>query len=124
MDDETKLKELLKTAEAQIVQLQGEKQELDAYLGDLMEQQKMEAEEMVRLTEEIWKLEELLKDVSAERDDVRLLLEGLCEDMEKIRDVAAESLKATTDKKSILNMAVKFYDVKTLADSVKFIKDG
>ena len=124
MNDEIKVKELLKNAEAQIIQLQNEKQEMDAYLGDLMEQQKAEAEEMVRLTEEIWKLEELLKDVSAERDDVRLLLEGLCEDMEKIRDVAAQSLKATTDKKSILNMAAKFYDVKTLADSVKFIKDG
>ena len=123
MSGDTKLKELLKAAEAQIVQLQQEKQEHESYLGDLMEQQKLEAEEMVRLTEEIWKLEEMLKDISAERDDVRELLKGLCEDMEKIRDVAAESLKATTDKKSIINMAVKFYDVKTLADSVTFIKE-
>ena len=122
MTDDKDVRKLLKEAEKQIVALQQEKQEVDEYLNDLMLQQKAEAEEMVRLTEQIWKLEEVLKDVSSERDDVRLLLQGLCEDMERIRDVAAETLKAAKDKKSILNMAVKFYDVKTLADSVKFIK--
>jgi len=124
MTGETEVKELLKAAEAQIVQLQEEIQGNHDYLDSLMEQQKMEAEEMARLTEQVWKLEEVLEGVSAERDDVRLLLQSLREDMEKIRDVAAETLKATKDKKSILNMAAKFYDVKTLADSVKFIKDG
>lgn len=122
MAEEEEVKELLKAAETQIVQLQEEKKGLDDFLGDMMEQQKMEAEEMVRLTEQVWKLEEVLADVSLERDDVRLLLEGLRSDMEKIRDVAAETLSATTDKKSLLNMAVKFYDVKTLADSVTFLK--
>ena len=122
MTEDEDVRALLRAAEKQIVELQKEKQDLDGYLDGLMEQQKMEAEEMVRLTEQVWKLEEALGDVAAERDDVRLLLDGLREDMEKIRDVAAESLKATTDKKSIINMAVKFYDVKTLADSVTFIK--
>lgn len=122
MAEEVEIKDLLKAAETQIIQLQKEKLELDDFMGDMMEQQKMEAEEMVRLTEQVWKLEEVLADVSLERDDVRLLLEGLRADMEKIRDVAVETLSATTDKKSLLNMAVKFYDVKTLADSVTFLK--
>ena len=124
MSDVAELKKLLAAAEAQIVHLQEEKQSLDDFMNGLMEQQKMEAEEMVRLTEQVWKLEALLEDVSLERDDVRLLLQGLCSDMEKIRDVAADTLKAASkDKDSILKMAVKFYDVKTLADSVTFLKD-
>lgn len=123
MSDEMEAKELLRAAEVQIVHLQEDKENQDAFINDLMESQKLEAEELVRLTEQIWKLEAALEDVAAERDDVRLLLMGLRDDMVKIRDVAAESLKSATDKQSILNMAVKFYDVKTLADSVKFIKD-
>ena len=90
MADEAQLKELLKAAEAQIVLLQEEKQGLDDYLNSLMEQQIMEAAELVRLTEKVWKLEALLEDVAAERDDVRLVLQSLRQDMEKIRDVAAE----------------------------------
>jgi len=123
MTDETDIKKLLKAAEEQIVHLQEEKKEFEDYIDGLMQQQKMEAEEMVRLTEQVWKLEAVLEDVSAERDDVRLLLQGLRSDMEKIRDVAAATLRGAKDKKSILDMAVKFYDVKTLADSVRFIKD-
>lgn len=123
MAESSEVTELLKSAESQIVNLQDENQKLNDYINDLMQQQKLEAEEMVRLTEQVWKLEEVLEDVAAERDDVRLLLQGLREDMERIRDVAAETLKSTHDKQSLLNMAVKFYDVKTLADSVKFIKD-
>ena len=115
-------KELLRAAEVQMLQIQEEKKNQDDFINELMESQKLEAEELVRLTEQVWKLEAALKEVAAERDDVRLLLMGLRDDMEKIRDVAAESLKAATDKKSLLNMAVKFYDVKTLADSAKFIK--
>ncbi|PHS79722.1 MAG: hypothetical protein COB59_00065 [Rhodospirillaceae bacterium] len=116
-------KELLKAAEKQIVQLQDDKLAQEDFINDLMESQKLEAEELVRLTEQVWKLEAALEEVAAERDDVRMLLLGLRDDMVRIRDVAAESLRSATDKKSLLNMAVKFYDVKTLADSAKFIKD-
>ncbi|PCI37926.1 MAG: hypothetical protein COB46_12535 [Rhodospirillaceae bacterium] len=116
-------KELLKAAETQIVQLQNDKEAQEDFINDLMESQKLEAEELVRLTEQVWKLEAALEEVSAERDDVRMLLLGLRDDMVRIRDVAAESLKSAIDKKSLLNMAAKFYDVKTLADSAKFIKD-
>ena len=123
MPKKTSIKKLLKAAEVKIVELQEEKQNYDDFIDGLMKQQKAEAEELVRLTEQIWKLEELLENVTAEREGVRSLLTCLREDMEKIRDVAAEALRATTDKKSIMNMAVKFYDVKTLADSVSFIKD-
>lgn len=123
MADDASKTELLKAAEAQIVKLQEENRAQGDHINELMESQKLEAEEMVRLTEQVWKLEELLADVIAERDDVRLLLQGLREDMEKIRDVAAETLKSTKSKEAILDMAVKFYDVKTLADSAKFIKD-
>lgn len=67
------------------------------------------------------KLNALLSDVSDERDDVRLLLHSLCDDMQKIRRVATESLTHVKNKSSLFNMAVKFYDVKTLADCVAFI---
>lgn len=123
MVEDMKTKDLLRAAEVQIVQMQKDLQGQDAFVNELMEAQKLEAAELVRLTEQVWKLEAALEDVSAERDDVRLLLMGLREDMVKIRDVAAETLKSATDKNSLLNMAVKFYDVKTLADSVRFIKN-
>ena len=123
MTENMNQKELLKAAEKQIVQLQDDKLAQEDFINDLMESQKLEAEELVRLTEQVWKLEAALEEVAAERDDVRMLLLGLRDDMVRIRDVAAESLRSATDKKSLLNMAVKFYDVKTLADSAKFIKD-
>jgi len=123
MPTDPQAKELLKLAEAHIVKLQEEKEEMNQLMENMMVQQQVEADEMVRLTEQIWKLEDMLKDVTNERDDVRLLLQGLRSDMERIRDVAAETLKSTKDKQSLVDMAVKFYDVKTLADSVKFIKD-
>jgi len=121
--EDMQTKDLLRAAEVQIVQMQKDLQGQDAFVNELMEAQKLEAAELVRLTEQVWKLEAALEDVSAERDDIRLLLMGLREDMVKIRDVAAETLKSATDKNSLLNMAVKFYDVKTLADSVRFIKN-
>ncbi|MBL4747749.1 MAG: hypothetical protein JKY17_02860 [Magnetovibrio sp.] len=122
MSNKMKTKELLRAAETTIVLLQKETQDQNVLISDIMETQKREAKELVRLTKQVLDLEAALVDVSEERDDIRLMLMGLREDMEKIRDIAAESLKAATDKKSLLNMAAKFYDVKTLADSVKFIK--
>lgn len=123
MTDQSKLKEILKAAETQIIHLQGEMKSHDEYVEAQRKQQETAAEETARLTAKVAELENMLGDVAAERDDVRELLEGLREDMEKIRDVAAQTLKATTDKQSLVTMAAKFYDVKTLADSAAFLKD-
>ncbi|MCW8914824.1 MAG: hypothetical protein OQK24_03105 [Magnetovibrio sp.] len=123
MSELEKTKEVLKAADDQIVQLSGHVRELEEYIESQAQVQQQAVKELDRLAQQMQKLDKALKDVSNERDDVRMLLDGLRSDMEKIRDVAAESLKSATDKQSILNMAAKFYDVKTLADSVKFIKD-
>ncbi len=123
MTESEDTKEVLKAADAQIVQLSEHVRELEDYIEGQAQTQQQAIKELDRLANQMKKLEKALEDVSTERDDVRMLLEGLRSDMEKIRDVAAETLKTTTDKQSLLNMAVKFYDVKTLADSVKFLKD-
>jgi|GEM_PF-6537232 len=123
MAKKAEYKKLLREAESQIVQLQAEKQDLNEYVKSQSEAQKGVVKELERLVEKMRKLDKALKDITAERDDVRLLLMGLRDDMEKIRVVAADTLNATKDKESILKMAVQFYEVKTLADSVAFIKD-
>lgn len=114
---------LLRQAENYILQMQKENQSINELLSSVMTQQQNEADEIARLFEQLRKLETLLSDVTKERDDIRLLLGSLREDMQRIRDVAAQTLKRTRDKDSLMDMAVKFYEVKTLADSVKFIKD-
>jgi len=112
---------LLKEAEELIVHLQKDKEACSDYIDELMERMYQEVDEIERLGVKIGKLEKMLEDVTEERDDVRMMLFSLRDDMQKIRDVAVNTLKNTKDKASLMNMAVKFYDVKTLADSVGFI---
>lgn len=107
---------LLKNAEEAIVQLKRDNAACSDYVDELTSRLEREVGEIKRLGGKIDQLEDLLSDVSAERDDVRLLVQSLRADMEKIRDVALDTLKNTKDKSSLVTMAVKFYDVKTLVD--------
>ena len=114
-DDDTA--RLLKDAETAIVRLRQDNAASNDYIEELTTRLETEAREIGRLGEKIDQLEKLLTDVSAERDDVRIMLQSLRGDMEKIRNAALESLKNAKDKASLLSMAVTFYDVKSLADA-------
>lgn len=119
-------KALLKGAEGEIVSLKemsealsAENEALKAEIDGLFEAQKFEAEQMVQLTEQVWKLEEALEEAAKEREEILMLVGNLRTGMERIRDVAQDTLANAKDKKaSRLQMAVQVYDIKSIADGI------
>lgn len=106
---------LLKEAETVISALLDEKAAHEDFVQELQSRLISERREVDRLFSRLKKLERALGDVEQERDDVRTVLQSLRSDMRRIRNVATETLRHVSDKASVMNMAVKFYDVKTLA---------
>ena len=97
MAQDPQTSQLLREAEEVIVQLRRNNDACNDYIEELTSRLQMEVEHIRRLGEKIDKLEAVLSDVSAERDDVRIVLQSLRNDMQKIRDVAAASLKSLSD---------------------------
>jgi len=109
---------LLKAAETHIVTLQEENEALKADLNNMIEAQALETEQMVQMSEQLWKLEEALMSTTQEKDVALLMLQSLKSNMTRIQTYAEETLSAVKQNKtSRLTMAAQVYEIKSLADT-------
>jgi len=111
-DSKDDLKACLKAAEQKLEDLYRENQELSQAYQDNIESQMAETEQMVQLTEQIWKLEEALA-MSQEKAMAQLqLMKG------KFNEVQAhmqETLKAASDNASRMELAARVYEMSAVA---------
>ncbi|MFC1673728.1 hypothetical protein ACFL12_06215 [Pseudomonadota bacterium] len=130
MDDCEEHKKLLKAAEDQIVQLQQEiealGQENAALQGDLegmLQAQAVETEQMVQMSEQLWKLEEALMSTTDEKDTALMMLRSLKDNVDRIKTYAEDTLNAAKQNKaSRLAMVAQVYEIKSLAEELDLKK--
>lgn len=112
-------KALLKAAETHIVTLQQENEALKADLNNMIEAQALETEQMVQMSEQLWKLEEALLSTTQEKDVALLLLQSLKSNMTRIQSYAEETLSAVKQNKATrLSMAAQVYEIKSMVDTL------
>ena len=112
-------KALLKTAEEKILELAAENEALKADLDSVLQAQALETEQMVQMSEQLWKLEEALMSTTEEKDAALLLLQSLKTNVERIKSYAEETLTSVKERKaSRLTMAAQVYEIKSLVDTL------
>lgn len=114
-----KSKALLKTAEEKILQLASENEALRADLENVLAAQAQETEQLVQMSEQLWKLEEALMSTTEEKETALLLLQSLKGNVERIKSYAEETLSSVkAGKASRLTMAAQVYEIKSLVDTL------
>ncbi|HEY9164249.1 MAG TPA: hypothetical protein VIN57_06530 [Magnetovibrio sp.] len=112
-------KTLLKVAEKKIVELQQQNKSLQSDLNSVLEAQALETEQMVQMSEQLWKLEEALMSTTDEKDAALMLLHSLKSNVDRIKSYAEDTLAAVKQNKaSRLTMAVQVYEIKSMVESL------
>ena len=112
-------KSLLKIAEQKIVDLAQENEALKADLDSVLEAQAVETEQMVQMSEQLWKLEEALMSTTEEKEAALMMLQSLKSNVERIKSYAEETLSSVKERKaSRLTMAAQVYEIKSLVDTL------
>jgi len=112
-------KNLLKAAETHIVALQQENEALKADLNNMIEAQALETDQMVQMSEQLWKLEEALLSTTQEKDVAMMMLKNLKNNVTRIQSYAEETLTSVKQNKATrLSMAAQVYEIKSMVETL------
>ncbi|MFA7430158.1 MAG: hypothetical protein WCZ23_08385 [Rhodospirillaceae bacterium] len=111
MSDTAQLKDLLRLAEGRIEQLMDENKSLNQFCNDLMDAQRMEAEQMAALMEQVIQLEDALQSKDVEQDQILSLMSALNARMTTMKEQAMHALKAAADNSSRLQIVRHVFDI-------------
>ena len=112
-------KQLLKIAQDHILALQQDNESLQADLNSVLEAQALETEQMVQMSEQLWKLEEALMSETSDKEAALMMLQNLKTNVDRIKSFAEDSLSAVKTKNaSRLDLAVQVYEIKSMVDTL------
>jgi len=115
-------KDLLKAAEMSIIALQEENAVLKADLDTMIDAQAHEADQMVQMSEQLWKLEEALMSTTVEKDTALMMLDALKSNVSRIQEYAEDTLNAVRENKSRLKVAAQVYEIKSMVETLDLKK--
>ncbi len=119
MTDTPDHKALLKAAETHIVSLQQDNEALKADLNNMIEAQALETDQMVQMSEQLWKLEEALLSTTQEKEVALMMLQNIKSNMTRIQTYAEETLTSVKQNKATrLTMAAQVYEIKSMVDTL------
>ena len=119
MTDTPDRKALLKAAETHIVTLQQENEALKADLNNMIDAQALETDQMVQMSEQLWKLEESLLSTTQEKEVALMMLQNIKSNMTRIQTYAEETLSSVKQNKTTrLTMAAQVYEIKSMVDTL------
>lgn len=112
-------KQLLKIAQDHILALQQDNESLQGDLNSVLEAQALETEQMVQMSEQLWKLEEALMSETSDKEVALMMLQNLKTNVDRIKSFAEDSLSAVKTKNaSRLDLAVQVYEIKSMVDTL------
>lgn len=111
MPNEDDLRQLLRNAEQKITELVAENQGLAQAYSDLMEAQRHETEQLVRMSEQMWKLEEALAATSTTKEELLSMLGKMKSQFRTLKEQADAALKAASANASRLELAARLYEI-------------
>ncbi len=116
-------KTLLRAAEKMILTLQAEGRALQADLDHVIEAQAHETEQLVKMTEQLWKLEDTLLSTTAEKDVALMILRNLKSDVQRLKSFTKDTLDSLKkNNASRLNLTVRVYEIKSMVEALKIEK--
>ncbi|MBL4614376.1 MAG: hypothetical protein JKY27_05830 [Magnetovibrio sp.] len=123
MADKQDYKALLKGAETYIVSLQKDNEALYCDLKSMIDAQALETEQMVQMSEQLWKLEEALMSTTLEKDTALMMLNSLKDNVSRIQTYAQETLRAVKQSNtSRVTMAAQVYEIKSMVETLELGK--
>ena len=123
MADKQDYKALLKGAETYIVSLQKDNEALYCDLKSMIDAQALETEQMVQMSEQLWKLEEALMSTTHEKDTALMMLNSLKDNVSRIQTYAQETLRAVKQSNtSRVTMAAQVYEIKSMVETLELGK--
>lgn len=122
-DADPTAKALLKAAKEKIVALHKDNESLRADLDSVLQAQALETEQMVQMSEQLWKLEEALMNTTGEKEAALMLLQSLKSNLDRIKLYAEDTLSTLKQNKtSRLTMAAQVYEIKSMVETLKLEK--
>jgi len=122
-DADKTAKALLKAAEEKIVALHKDNEALRADIDSVLHAQALETEQMVQMSEQLWKLEEALMNITGEKDAALMLLQSLRGNLDRIKFYAEDTLSAMKQNKTTrLAMAAQVYEIKSMVETLNLEK--
>lgn len=119
MVDPTITKDILKSAQDQIISLKKDNQTLTSDLESILNAQAHEAEQLVQMSEQLWKLEEALMSANQDKDVALMLLKKFQADVNRLRIFIEETLVRAREKKTTrLDVTVQVYEMKSMVDKL------
>ncbi len=116
-------KTLLRAAEKMILTLQAEGSALQADLDHVIEAQAHETEQLVKMTEQLWKLEDALLSTTAEKDVALMILQNLKGDVQRLKSFTKDTLDSLKkNNTSRLNLTVRVYEIKSMVEALEIEK--
>jgi len=116
-------KQLLKIAQDHILALQQDNESLQADLNSVLEAQALETEQMVQMSEQLWKLEEALMSETSDKEVALMMLQNLKSNVDRIKSFAEDTLSAVkTNNASRQDLAVQVYEIKSMVDTLALDK--
>jgi len=124
MVDPAPHKALLKTAQDHILALQQKNQALQNDLNTLLQAQTLEADQMVQMSEQVWKLEEALMNETSDKETALVMLRSLKTNMDRIKTFATDTLLAVKQNKATrLAMAAQIFEIKSIVETLSLTKE-
>lgn len=118
-DIKTNQKALLKAAEEKIVELSRQNETLQADLDNMIKAQALETEQMVQMSEQLWKLEEALMNATDEKDAALLLVRSLKSNVDRLKVFAEKTLTSVKENKATrLTMAAQVFEIKSMVETL------
>ena len=118
-------KQLLKIAQDHILALQQDNESLQADLNNVLEAQALETEQMVQMSEQLWKLEDALMSETLDKEVALMMLQNLKSNVDRIKSFADDTLSAVKTKNaSRQDLAVQVYEIKSMVDTLALDKKG
>jgi len=113
-------KDILKAAQTQIMALKKDNQSLESDLNAVLQAQAGEAEQLVQMSEQLWKLEEALMRVTGDKEAALMMLQKLKSDVDRLHAFVEQTLSQAKDKSSTrLKVAVQVYEMKSMVEQIK-----
>jgi len=120
MAKEPNTKDILKAAQTQIIALKKDNQSLESDLDAVLQAQAGEAEQLVQMSEQLWKLEEALMRVTGDKEAALMMVKKLKSDVDRLHAFVEQTLSQAKDKSSTrLKVAVQVYEMKSMVEQIK-----
>jgi len=85
----------------------------------MIDAQALETDQMVQMSEQLWKLEESLLSTTQEKEVALMMLQNIKSNMTRIQTYAEETLSSVKQNKATrLTMAAQVYEIKSMVDTL------